>query len=156
MTHKVFVILIGFMASIYGVDSKIDYTELGFSINAPVFSTSSTGTVLMVFMPAKNGLSPNVNIQIQPYKDSINDYDKLTKSQLKDSSLTLISSNPVGNNEIQYEYKGKMSGRILHWLARAIKVNDSVYLITATGADDDWESCKSDLSASMLSFKLNK
>ena len=144
------------MANIYGVDSKIDYPDLGFSINAPGFNAGSTGTVLMVFMPAKNNFSPNVNIQIQPYKDSINDYDKLTKSQFITANFTVISSRAVGPNEIQYEYKGKMSGRIFHWLARAVKVNDSVYLITATGTDDDWESYKSDLSASMLSFQFNK
>ncbi|MCI2282468.1 hypothetical protein L3081_02480 [Colwellia sp. MSW7] len=58
------------------------------------------------------------------------------------------------DNSITFEYKGTMQGFDLHWYAKAVKKDNHVYLVTATGAENDWDVDKEILIPNVNSFKL--
>ncbi len=117
----------------------LHFPSAGFAI-APLDSAPGDTMVqpLIMCLPAREGFAANVNVQIQPYKGKLDDYSSLTVAQLKTSGLTLLQYKAAGKSAAIYEYSGTTQGRVLHYYQRAEKCGDSVYLTTATAADDQW------------------
>lgn len=117
----------------------LHFPSAGFAI-VPLDSAPGDTMVqpLIMCLPAREGFAANVNVQIQPYKGSLEDYSSLTVAQLKTSGLTLLQYKAAGKSAATYEYSGTMQGRILHYYQRAEKTGGSVYLTTATAPDDQW------------------
>jgi hypothetical protein len=143
----------GLMAS----DQKDLYvsTSHGFSIAPPVSADAANLQIAMFFLPASNNFSANVNVQKQKFSDSIEAYDKLSASQFEQLGLGILNRTLKGN-EVRYEYQGKMQGRPVHWYARGTKVGGYVYLVTATGLEEQWQSQKKVLMESVDSFMLKQ
>jgi len=129
--------------------------DLGISMEVPFSrSDSPENQQIAVFcLPMKDGFAANVNLQKQAYSDSLAAFDKLSVSQFKQFKVTILKRD-LKANEVRYEYSGDMQGRTMHWYARAVKTGDTVFLITATGLDNQWQKQKQALMASVDSFKL--
>ena len=110
---------------------------------------------LQMLLPAVNGFSANVNVQIQPYNGTLPQYKDISDSQFKQYGFKPILSK-INSDNITFEYTGSMSGKKLHWYSKAYKKGDFIYLVTATEQEDNWSKTKIQLISVVESFKLNK
>ena len=83
MKHLLTILLaVTFSLQAYAGSSSATFNQAGFSINVIDSEASNAGSqALMMMMPALNGFSANVNVQIQPYPGSLEDYKKLSEAQ---------------------------------------------------------------------------
>jgi hypothetical protein len=125
------------------------------SIEPPASPGAGNLQVAMFFLPASDQFAANVNVQKQSFPGPIDEYMRLSKEQFKLMGISLLKSSVKGDEAV-FEYEGEMQGRPLHWLARAIKSGDSVYLVTATGLKSRWNQQKQELAKSVNSFKVYK
>jgi hypothetical protein len=110
---------------------------------------------LAMFLPATNGFAANVNVQIQPYGETLDDYLTLSIQQCKDAGFKLLQQNATEKTAVVFEYAGEMEGRRLHWYARAQKSAAKVYLVTATAPEDQWERLAPQLKACVDSLRCD-
>ena len=94
--------------------------------------------LLVMFLPATVDFAGSVNVQIQPYTGTIEEYTTLTLKQFKNAGLKIIEQKKAGKSGVVFEYNGKLQGRSLHWYARAEKSGGQVYLATATATEEEW------------------
>lgn len=130
-------------------------TSYGFSITVPVNKNIVRGTYQMALflLPASDEFSPNVGLGIQTFQGSINEFDKITTDQFKNLSIIIISR-IIKKDQITYEYKGSLNEKKMHWYQKAIKKESTIYLITATALESQWESTSAILIDSVNSFKF--
>jgi len=134
--------------------SQLDFPKTGYSIDSLEAEPSqSISNALHMFLPPENGFSGNVNVMLQPYSGSLEEYKALSEAQFKQLNLEMILSF-VSQEQLTFEYKGTMQGKMLHWYAKAYKKGDIIYLVTATDAQINWEKNKGQLSATVDSFTL--
>jgi hypothetical protein len=147
--------MLTFLADAADSTNRLHFPASGFSIS-PLDVAPGEGTyqTLMMFLPASGRFAANVNVQIQPYEGTIEDYTKLTLEQLKEAKLKLVEKKAVGNSAAVFEYSGEMQGSTLHWYARAVKSGNKVYLITATDTASNWEKEAARLKNCVDSFRL--
>src|SRR5213594_2251824 len=79
----------------------------------------ATQQPLLMALPASDGFAANVNVQIQPYDGTRDDYMALSEQQFKGAGLEVIKRSKQGQSGILFEYTGEMQGRKLHWYSRA-------------------------------------
>lgn len=129
--------------------------RLRYDFEAPAFAADADGTIAMHFLPPSNGFSANVNLTVQPYDGTLEDYDKLSARQLKAMGLVMIDKSNK-DDVLRYEYEGTQSGQKLRWYAKAFKANGKVYLATATARQDQWKEQSPGLIKSVESFALQE
>jgi len=130
------------------------FEESGFSIDAlDTPPPLSGGQPLQMLLPAINGFSANINVQIQPYTGTLTQYKALSDSQFKQYGFTSLLSK-INKDNILFEYTGTMSGKNLHWYSKAYKKGNFVYLVTATEQEVNWKETKNKLTSAVDSFKL--
>ncbi len=126
---------------------------LQYKFEPPKFSKDGIGIVFTYSLPVVDGFASNINLQAQEYHGSIADYGVLSDGQFAGLGFKVISKQEVGN-EIRYEYIGEMNENSFHWYARAIKIKQRVYLITATTKADRWEIDSPELVKSVDGFEV--
>jgi hypothetical protein len=134
----------------------------GFTINAEGFGVkrSDIGTVAgqsptaVLFLQPTGGFAPNVNVLIQDFPSSITDYVSLTKQEFDSAGIKVLNEHTISSNEWVVEYAGTLSGRSLHWYARAVKNGNKVYLTTATATPEQWTQDSPKLIQCVDSFAL--
>jgi hypothetical protein len=156
MKQPIILLLVTLALSLPAADltNRLYFAASGFSI-APleVSPGEKTGQALMMFLPANNNFAGNVNVQIQPYSGTIEEYTALTLKQFKDAGVKVIAQKKAGTSGVVFEYSGELQGRTLHWYARAEKAVGHVYLATATAAEQEWPKQGSQLKASVDSLR---
>jgi hypothetical protein len=134
--------------------NTLDFPQAGFSIDSiDAVPSLAGGQPLQMFLPPENGFSANINVQIQPYPGTMEQYLELSESQFKQMGLTVISSKVFGETSF-FECAGLMQGMELHFYAKAVKKGDFVYLATATDSKHNWDSNKNKLISAIDSLKL--
>ena len=130
------------------------YENNQFLINALVEENPSVNSQpIFMSLPASDGFAPNISVQVQQYSGSLNDYAELSINQFDQMKLNVIKKN-VNQTNIIFEYSGVMYDRNLHWYAAAYKKNNSVFLITATSLESQWNALSQKLISCVNSFKL--
>jgi hypothetical protein len=134
--------------------NRLYFPVSGFSI-APleVSLGEKTRQALMMFLPANDKFAGNVNVQIQPYSGTIEEYTGLTLKQFKDAGVKVIAQKKAGTSGVVFEYSGELQGQTLHWYARAEKAVDHIYLATATAAEQEWAKQGGQLKACVDSLR---
>jgi hypothetical protein len=136
--------------------NQLHFPLAGFTIAALDESPSaSPQQALMMFLPTADGFAANVNVQIQPYAGTMDDYIALTLEQLKSADFKLLQKKVSGKAIAVFDYTGKMQGRALHWYARAEKSGARVYLVTASATDEQWNKVATRLKACVDSFRCD-
>ena len=107
----------------------------------------------MMFLPAVDGFAANVNVQIQPYPGTIQDYVALSVKQCDTAGFKVLQQKATEKAAAVIEYTGQMQGRQLHWYARAEKSAGKVYIATATAADEQWSKLAPQLKAVVDSLR---
>lgn len=135
--------------------NRLRFSVAGFSIAsleiAPGGKTPQQA--LIMCLPASDGFAPNVNVQIQPFADTIEAYVKVSLEQFTKAGLKLTEQKPLSKSAVLLEYGGEMQGKTLHFYARAEKSGDNVYLVTATATEEQWARTSTQLKACVDSFR---
>jgi len=136
--------------------NRLNFAAAGFSI-APLESSpgSTPYQALMMMLPVTDNFAANVNVQIQPYPGTLDEYTTLTLQQFKDAEMKVIQQKRLSKSVQLFEYSGEMQGKSLHWYARAEKFGDKVYLATATSTADQWRKEGPKLRDCIDSFRSN-
>ena len=147
-----FTVVLWFAASLAQAgdsDGKLTFKEAGFSI-APL---KEPALFLIMSLPASDGFAPNVNVNIQSYTEGIDAYMSLSKQQFKDAGIKVLSESKTNKSAVTFEYSGLLSGKPLHWYARAVQKGETIYLITATATEAQWAKVAAKLKACVDSFE---
>jgi hypothetical protein len=126
----------------------------GFSIKpleAPMGNVPNQA--LLMALPASDGFAANVNVQIQPYNGTLDEYIALSEGQFKTAGFKVIQQTKLSASAVVFEYTGEVQGHALHWYARAEHSSGKVYLVTATAAEAQWKRDSAALKACVDSFR---
>ncbi len=126
-----------------------------FSIRVPVpESTSITSPYQLITMPlpAENGFSTNINVQIQPFTGSPEEYMRISREGLQQMGVKIVTEKS-GNGWIMLEAEGEVQGFQLHFYAKAWITSERTYLVTATCPVAEWPAKKGELIDCVESFK---
>lgn len=152
--NKIILLLIITLFSFPAFASTLVFEDAGFQIDSLDAPPGPAGSQpLMMLLPAEDGFAPNINVQVQPYADSISEYKKLSESQFVQLNLKVIRAELAGDTAI-FEYSGTMGQNLLHWYAKAMKKGSFIYLVTATSPQSNWPKHKAKLVSVVDSFKL--
>ncbi|RUO31488.1 hypothetical protein CWE12_00345 [Aliidiomarina sedimenti] len=124
-----------------------------FEFTPPSFPREVGGQVFQYFLPAADGFAANVNLQIQPYEGSLEDYEALSVQQFEQLDFEMIDL-ARGDNELVFEYTGSMQGTEFHWFSRVLKEGNYFYVVTATALAERWDTEREALVESVDSFRL--
>jgi len=94
---------------------------------------------LFMALPPSDGFAANVNVHIQPYSGTLDEYIALSEEQFKAAGVKVVQRSKEGHSAVIFEYTGEMQGRALHWYARAVHATGKVYLVTATATETQWK-----------------
>lgn len=150
---KIALLALALSAGVAQADEPLVFAEHGFSIR-PLKGKSAAATqqVLTMTMPASEGFAPNVNVQVQPFDGTLDDYMKISREQFKAMGIKMVQEKREGK-AIILEYTGTMKGMPLHWYARAVQAQGKIFLTTATAAESQWAGVAAQLKECVASFK---
>jgi hypothetical protein len=138
-------------------DDRIHFKENKFSIK-PFETTQENSaqsySVLFMLLPQTSGFAPNINIIVQKYSGSLEDYKNLSDSQFKQGNMTVIQSKNSASKYIIFEYTGSQGGKNMHYYSRALKREDNIYLVTGTALIEQWDAVSVKIKDTVDSFKF--
>jgi len=158
MNVKIFSIscILAFFAISASQADSVDFESLGFSMSPPETVLSEMGQQpLMLFLPADDGFAPNVNVMIQPYAGTMEEYTELSLSQFRQLGLEVVEEPVIEESSGVFQYQGFMNGLNLRFYAKAFAKGDKIYLITATAKQSHWDKYGGVLIKSVESFQLS-
>lgn len=136
---------------------RLQFKKAGFSIQALEDRSGSTGyQALIMSLPPSDGFAANVNVMIQPYSGTIDEYAALSKKQFVEANLSLIKETRLNQTSVVLEYSGELQKRRFHWYAKATSTGKSVYLATATATETQWDTVASKLKVCVDSLTAGK
>lgn len=139
-----------------GAAAPLCFENNGFSINALDDEPgSSSYLVLAMYLPPSNSFAPNINIQIQPFGGTLDDYIALSKQQIDSLNLTVINVTISEDGYAILEYMGDLQGASFRWYARVGMRDGKIYLVTATATQSQWDEVSTKLIECVKSFQLN-
>ena len=132
---------------------SLGFTEHGFAIDPLVgHDAEQMQQVVTMMLPATGGFSPNVNVQVQPFHGTIEEYLSVSKEQFKAGGITMLSEKHDAKTAT-LEYKGTMQGQPLHWYARAFLAKNGLILATGTALESQWKGASAALRKSVDSLR---
>ena len=141
------------MYSLNAMSSELNFDELGFTMENLSDSSTSPHQVVMLTLPPENGFTSNVAVIIQTYDGTLEQYKALTMEQFKSNDITLVNTH-LTKTYLIIEYTGFTQGKSLHWYAKAMKKNGSIYLATGSSLGALWAKDKDKLIKSVNSLKF--
>ncbi|RUO33248.1 hypothetical protein [Aliidiomarina soli] len=145
------ILLLSLSASSAVLAQPVESTD--FEFTPPSFPREVGGQVFQYFLPAADGFAANVNLQIQPYEGSLEDYEALSVQQFEQLDFEMLDL-ARGDNELIFEYTGSMQGTEFHWFSRVLKEGNYFYVVTATALAERWDTEREALVESVDSFRL--
>lgn len=148
--------LSGLMTPVWG-ESVYKNETFGFSIRVPVpekAEISGPYQLITMPLPSENGFSANVNVQIQPFTGSAEEYLKISQEGLKSMGVKIITEK-TGQGWLLLEAEGEVQGFPLHFYSKAWITKERTYLVTATCLQMEWEAKKGELTKCVESLTFN-
>src|SRR6266404_2025907 len=72
--------------------STLSFGEHGFSIDPPVgHDATQVQQVVMLMLPPADGFSPNVNVQVQPFTGTMEEYLRISNDQFKANGVKIVA-----------------------------------------------------------------
>jgi len=110
---------------------------------------------LILFLPAEGGFAPNVNVRLQPFQGTMDEYRELNLKEIQQAKFKLLGEPVVkDDNSFVMEFTGNLQERTLRFYSRSVLSKGRVYLITATATDTQWPTVGEKLKACADSLKL--
>ena len=136
---------------------RLHFKANGFSIRALESTSGNTPyQALVMFLPPSEGFPPNVNVRVQPWTRTLDEYVALSKRQYEAAKFTLLKEDRIGKTAVVFECSCTMQGRRLHWYAKAISTGKKIYLVTATATEKQWQTVAGQLKACVDSLEVEK
>ena len=149
------------LAFLLGLDSPrspdlFHFKQTGFSI-APLQGKPGADNypALTMLLPVTDSYSANVNVNIQPYTGSLDDYIALSAKGFAEEHFNLISQTRTAPDTVYFEYFGLIQGNQMHWYAKAVARPGHIYLATATALSEQWNADSNSLKACVTSFQAD-
>ena len=156
---KIICLVFLFVFAVAAYADKLMFNNYGFSIDTLAVDKNkkdSLSQTVFMFLPVEGGVfAPNVNVQIQKFEGSVDEYEALSNQQFTAAGAKIISANKK-SGEIIYEYEIKLEGMDMHMYSRGLFKDGSVYLVTATALISQWGSVGNILKKNVDSFQLVK
>ena len=153
------IIILAALTSVLKGSEVISFPEPIFTLNSlggETDKSGANGTKVITYSTENGNFKSNVNVIVQDYTQSIQDYADLTNQQIKDAGLKLILQKEVSPNDVAIEYSGNMNGQNLHFYARFIKKGNLMYIVTGTSSDgEQWKRIQNDIVNCVNSFHIN-
>jgi hypothetical protein len=147
-------LLVAVQAQADSAKQPLKFAEHGFSIEPPSgHDPGQVQQVVSLALPASAGFSPNVNVQVQPFKGSMEDYLRISNEQFKAAGIKVVQEKHDAKTAV-LEYTGRMQGHNLHWYARGALAHNGLILATATADESQWASVAATLRQSVDSLRL--
>ena len=134
-------------------NAPLPFPHLGFSIEAPQ-SKIRPQVAAIFYLPAADGFAANVNVALQPWEKSVEEYLKVSREEIKRLKGTLVAEKKLGENECLMEYTLTLNEQPMHFYARAVLQKGTVYLATGTSLEKSWALDGPVLKQSVNSLKL--
>lgn len=135
---------------------RLRLEKAGFSIeplDAEPVATPYQAAIL--FLPPSGNFAPNVNVQVQPYTGTIDEYLKLSEQQIFTMKMNLISKEQPDKSSMLVEYAGEMQGYKMHFYAKAIANGTNIFLATGTCTESQWENAVEQIKRCVQSLQSN-
>jgi hypothetical protein len=155
-TARIFTVLalLGGVAQAAGDELK--FAEHGFSIK-PLkgHNAKAMQQVLTLSLSPSDGFAPNVNVQVQPFTGTMEEYLDISRNDFQKLGFTTIQVKIEGNVAV-LEYSGSLPKvpMALHWYARAVQAPGKVYLVTGTAAETQWAQAGAAIKECVDSLKI--
>jgi hypothetical protein len=135
--------------------AKAQYKGNGFTIDSleDRVTTAPHQALIMCLTPTES-FAPNVNIQIQPYEGTFQEYIDLSKAQFTELNFKILSETRTENSAV-WEYEGELGGRKLHWYSKVEFRDGKAYIATATATESQWKKVSAKLKSCVDSFKMD-
>jgi hypothetical protein len=134
---------------------RLVFKKAGFSIDLlDTDLKDASAQVIVMSMPPEEGFASNVNVQVQSYEGSLDDYLNLSKQQFLTMSLKVLTERKSDNSTVTLEYSGTLHGKELHWYAKIMRSDSRIYLATATALESKWKQHAAELKACVDSLRL--
>ncbi|KKK49640.1 hypothetical protein LCGC14_3133030 [marine sediment metagenome] len=136
---------------------RMHFKTAGFSIQ-PLDAKPGTSTyqAMMMFLPPSGGFAPNVNVQIQPYAGTIDEYVALSRKEFLARKLKKVNEAKLGKTGFLFEYTGNVRGVSMHWYSKAVSTGKRVYLASATAPEAQWPAVSAKLKACVDSLRVDE
>jgi hypothetical protein len=112
-------------------------------------------TTMSMSLPPADGISSNVNVQIQPFDGTLDAFIALSNQQFKQLKFTRIKQT-IAADCAQTEYTGNLQNMDFHWYSKVVKKGRKVYIVTATAPMTQWVATSARLMSCVDSFQLDK
>lgn len=134
--------------------ATLSFPNYGFSIKGlPGAPGVNVTQVMAIYLPAEDGFAPNINVQIQPYTGTRDEYAQISQAQFDGAGFTVVETRKPTDQELTFEYTGSAQDRNIHWYSRAVFTPGKVYLVTATCLESNWAANGAALKVSADSLK---
>ncbi len=128
--------------------TALDFPQSGFQIGALEAPKGNVPTSpLVMCLPASDGFAPNVNVTMQPFVGTMEDYITLSKQEFDQVKWTVVAENKDGDRMWKVEYTDPNPSNPLHFYAKAVSTGKYVYLVTATAKEAQWKTVGEKLKA---------
>jgi hypothetical protein len=136
-------ILLTLFCAVFTLDAAAaDYPYYGWRLaDLDALVAKQPQNVLRVAFDESDGFTANINIQIQQFSGTMKEYIEVSHrgfDKLFDQKWSTVSEDQKGEKECLVEIAGAIKGREYHFYARAAKLEEKVYLITATALQSQW------------------
>jgi hypothetical protein len=133
--------------------ARLEFKTHGFSIEALEETSEVTVQALVMTLPPTDGFAANINVQVQPYTGTLEEYMALSTTQLKQVNFKELKTETKGGR-CMMEYTGTTQGRALHFYSVAKKRGNKIVLVTATATQAQWPKVSQKLLRCADSLKI--
>lgn len=133
--------------------TTLEFPQYGFQIDAleaPAPANQSMQALVM-YLPPQDGFSPNINVQIQIFPESLQQYREVSQKQFEKLEWKIIEET-LEEDRWTVEY----TGNDLHCYAVAIKHGHSIYLATGTSRKSQWSDAGAEIRKRVDSFQVTR
>lgn len=125
----------------------------GFEGIAGARSAEASYQVASFFLRPVSGIQPNVNVQIQVHRGSIDDYMDLSRTGFEEAGFSEVETRRLDDDRCSFEYRGVVQGNLFHFYAVALRQPGRILLATGTALDSHWDDYEQLLRASVDSLR---
>jgi len=140
-----------------GSPERVHFKPAGLSIQLlEQHSGNAPRTVVTMAMVSSHRYVPNVQVQIQPFTETLADYIALSKLQMKMGKRTILGTKRIGKTGFILESSGLVGNLNVHLYQRAELRGRVAYLVTAGATELEWPHVAAKLKECVHSFRVEK
>jgi hypothetical protein len=137
---------------------RLHFPANGFSIEPledPSPDMKAPSAPLVMKLPPSGGFAPNLNVNIQPFTGTLEEYVKVSENQFTAGNYKVLNAKKLDDKTWVWEYRGTSNGVELRFYSKVLVTGKLAYLSTATATEPQWKKYADKLKSTVNSFKLD-